>query len=42
MHTKFLSVILKGTDQSENLGVGAKAVLEWIFGKEGGMVWTHM
>jgi hypothetical protein len=36
MHTKFLSENLNGRDDSEDLGVDRKIILEWILGKQGG------
>jgi hypothetical protein len=32
MYTQFLSENLKGRDYWEDLGVGGKIMLEWIFG----------
>jgi hypothetical protein len=40
MHTTFWSENLKGRDQSEDLGVDGKMILEMILGKYGGKVWT--
>jgi hypothetical protein len=40
MNTKFLSECLKGRDQSEDLGVDGKIILDWIVGKQGGKVWS--
>jgi hypothetical protein len=39
MYTIFWSANLKGRDHSEDLGV-YKIILEWIFGKQRGKVWT--
>jgi hypothetical protein len=33
MITKFLSEILKGRDNAENLAIDGKIILEWIFEK---------
>jgi hypothetical protein len=33
MHTNFWSSSLKGSDHSEDLGVDAKIILEWILEK---------
>jgi hypothetical protein len=38
MHTIFWLEHLKGSDNSEDLGVDGKIILEWIFGK----VWEDM
>jgi hypothetical protein len=40
MRTVFSLENLKGTDHSEDLGVSWTIISEWIFGKEGGKVWT--
>jgi hypothetical protein len=40
MHTKFSSENLKIRDDSENICVDEKIILEWILGKLGGKVWT--
>jgi hypothetical protein len=40
MRTKFWSENLKERDNSEDVGVDEKIILEWIFGKCGGNVWT--
>jgi hypothetical protein len=37
---KILSDNLKERDHSEDLGIDAKIILEWILGEEGGRVWT--
>jgi hypothetical protein len=39
MHTKFLSEILQGRDDLEELDMDGKTILEWILEKEGGNVW---
>jgi hypothetical protein len=36
-HIKFCSENVKGTDNSEDLGVDGKIILEWIFG---GRLWS--
>jgi hypothetical protein len=41
MHTKFLSVNLKGRDHSGDPDEGGETILEWILGKLGGRVWTE-
>jgi hypothetical protein len=40
MHTKFGQKTLKGRDNSEDIGVGRRTILEWILGKQRGKVWT--
>jgi hypothetical protein len=40
MHTKFWSENLKERDHSEDLGVNSKIIVEWIFQKQGGKMWT--
>jgi hypothetical protein len=40
MSTKFWSVILKGRDNSEDLGVDGRIILDWILGKWVGKEWT--
>jgi hypothetical protein len=40
VRTKCCSEILRGTDHSENLGVGGRIILEWILGKQDGKGWT--
>jgi hypothetical protein len=32
--------MLKGTDQSEDLGIDSNIILEWILGEWDGKVWT--
>jgi len=39
MHTEFLLEILKGRDQTEDLGVDGK-ILDLILGKRGQKLWT--
>jgi hypothetical protein len=40
MHTKFWSQNLKGRDQSEDIRLYGKIILEWLFGDQRGKVWT--
>jgi hypothetical protein len=40
MHTKFWLESLKGRDQSEDLVIDGKIILEQISGKQGGKEWT--
>jgi hypothetical protein len=40
MYTKFWLENLKERDHFEDLGIDGKIILEWILGKEGGIVWT--
>jgi len=42
MHIKFLSENPKERDHSEDLDVDGKIILDWIFGKEYGKVWTGL
>jgi hypothetical protein len=40
MRAKFWPENLKGRDQSEDIGVDGRIILEWILGKYGEKVWT--
>jgi hypothetical protein len=40
MHTVFWLGNLKGRDYSEDLGVDGKIILEWIWERDFGKVWT--
>jgi hypothetical protein len=40
MHITLWLENLKGRDHLEDLGVDRKIISDWIFGKEGGRVWT--
>jgi hypothetical protein len=39
MHAVFLLENLKGRGHFEDLGEDGKIILEWILGKEGGIMW---
>jgi hypothetical protein len=40
MHTVFRLLNLIGRDNSEDVGVDGRIILEWILGKQGGKLWT--
>jgi hypothetical protein len=42
MHTKFLSVYLKGRDHLEKLEVNRRTVLKWILNKLGFRMWIRL
>jgi hypothetical protein len=40
MYIKFWLENLKGRNHSQDLGVDGRIILDWIFGRQGGKVWT--
>jgi hypothetical protein len=40
MHTVFYLANLEGKVHLDDLGVDGKRILEWILGKDGGILWT--